>query len=114
MPAHNARHHRAVPKPDSHSFHTHFEEYRHQDGKTKYIEGNTFDYKQGDIITGKTMDGEEISLVIAAQTDKLPHICIVSSAANRNDWKSPVIISRLPLRYQHILPVFLPALLRSA
>lgn len=51
---------------------SHFEEYRHQDGKTKYIEGNTFDYKQGDIITGKTMGGEEISLVIAAQTDKLP------------------------------------------
>ena len=51
---------------------SHYEEYIYEDGKTKYIEGSTFDYRQGDVITGKTSEGEEISFVIAAQTDKLP------------------------------------------
>ena len=51
---------------------SHYEEYEYEDGRTKYMEGSSFDYHPGDIITGGTMGEEELSFEIAVQTDKAP------------------------------------------
>lgn len=49
---------------------SHYEEYEYEDGRTKYMEGSSFDYHPGDIITGESK--EELSFEIAMQTDKKP------------------------------------------
>ncbi|MDE6129583.1 MAG: FtsX-like permease family protein, partial [Lachnospiraceae bacterium] len=51
---------------------SYYEKYQYEDGRTKYMEGSSFDYHPGDVITGKDIDEEEISFEIAVQTDRAP------------------------------------------
>lgn len=49
---------------------SHYEKYEYEDGRTKYMEGSSFDYHPGDVITGESE--ETLSFEIAVQTDKAP------------------------------------------
>lgn len=65
---------------------SHYEEYEYEDGRTTYMEGSSFDYHPGDIITGES--AEELSFEIAMQTDKKPmgNIYGIGALIVNDDW----------------------------